>query len=168
MRLMIAMFSLMIVSILLFLLWATVLIVAAVNFDRHCGGFLKRAADSNTVELASENLRVAIEYARASGRTEGFTSVIYRTPDEDIGFWFRNLTSSLAELDSLPPDVTPLEKTNVLMKLRETLLDQGQSTCVTAPPGISRFPHNGIYALWGVTTLLLSAVLVCVTWALGE
>ena len=46
----------------LFLLWAGVRIVNHIQFDRNIGGYLKRAADANTVELAEKNLSVAVEY----------------------------------------------------------------------------------------------------------
>ena len=44
------------------------------------------------------------------------------------------------------------------MKLRETLLDQGQSISVTSPPGISIFPYNTSYAI----IMMLSSILAIV------
>jgi hypothetical protein len=143
-----------------FLIWMGVRIVAGINFDRNCEGYLKRAADANTVDLAAENLEVAVKYAEQNGLTSGFTSVVYRTPDEDMGFWYKNLTASLKELRAIKPETPQLERTNVLMKLRETLLDQGERTSVTAPSGISVYPSNGMYAFWG----LISFILGCVFW----
>ena len=145
-----------------FLVWIGVRTVADINFDRNCEGYLKRAADANTVDLAAENLEVAVKYAEQNGLTSGFTSIVYRTPDEDIGFWYKNLTASPKELRAVKPETPQLERTNILMKLRETLLDQGQSTSVTAPSGISVYPNNAVYAMWG----LLTGVLGCVFWFL--
>ena len=43
------------------------------------------------------------------------------------------------------------------MKLRETLLDQGdKSESVTVPTGISRFPHNMLLG-----SLLFIAIVIC-------
>lgn len=89
---------------ILFLLWAGVRTVNHIQFDRNIGGYLKRAADANTVELAEKNLSVAVEYLEKNGLTSGYTSILYRTPDEDVGFWFTNLKSSLDELHAVKPE----------------------------------------------------------------
>jgi hypothetical protein len=82
--------------------------------------------------------------------------VLWRTPSEDIGFWYYNLYTSRQELENLRPDATQLEKSNVLMKLRETLLDQtGGSTHVTVPAGISIYPHNVLFSWWGWSSTIL-------------
>lgn len=127
-------------------------------FDRGCEGYLKRAADANTVALAEQNLAIAVKYAEDNGMTSGYTSIIYRTPDEDVGFWYSNLKASLEELRSITPEATQLERTNILMKLRETLLDEGNEVKVTVPNGISIFPDNTMYAILGVLSILFSAI----------
>lgn len=119
--------------------------VLSITFDQNCEGYLKRAADANSVELATSQMKLALSYIESSDLTSGYTSVVYRTPDEDIGFWYTNLKSSLADLEKVTPQTTPLERTNILMKLRETLLDHASDgTKVTFPQGISRYPHNGL------------------------
>ncbi|OHA87761.1 MAG: hypothetical protein A3A96_00760 [Candidatus Zambryskibacteria bacterium RIFCSPLOWO2_01_FULL_39_39] len=138
-----------------FLIWVGVRTIAGINFDRNCEGYLKRAADANTIDLAIENLKVATKYAEQNGMTSGFTSIMYRTPNEDIGFWYKNLTASLKELRVVKPDTPQLEKTNILMKLRETLLDQNS---ITSPPGISIYPSNGSYAMWSILSFFLGFV----------
>ncbi len=116
-----------------------------IQFERNCKGYLKRAADANTIDLAKVELGRAIGYIEAHNLTSGFTSVIYNTPDEDIGFWYQNLKASAQELASVSAEATSLEKSNVLMKLRETLLDKSDSgEKVTVPGGISAFPYNAI------------------------
>lgn len=97
--------------------------------------------------------------------TEGYTSILYRTPDEDVGFWYNNLRQSLEELKTVTADATKLERSNLLMKLRETILDDGRDgVSVTIPPGMSRFPYNTGFCLWGWLSFILLAV--CVIWAL--
>lgn len=120
--------------------------VKAIRFDIECEGHLKRAADANSVELAKQELKTAVDYLFWSGRNTGYTSVLWKTPDEDVTFWYNNLESAYRELEALPEDATPLEKTNVLMKLRETLTDDSQyGVAVTVPDGISRHPHNAMF-----------------------
>lgn len=142
--------ALSIVGCVLGLLWVGTMIYNSIQFDRHCEGYLKRAADANTVEMAKEQLSLAVNYCEANGLTSGYTSVIYTTPDEDVAFWYKNLKSSLAELNAVSPNATQLEKTNVLMKLRETLLDTDNKgeTIVTYPSGIPQFPYNRGYVGW--------------------
>ena len=143
---------------LLFLIWTGARIINAIQFNRNCEGYLKRAADANTIKLAEQNLKEALNYAEKNTLTSGYTSILWRTPDEDVGFWYQNLKAALTELETLSPEVTPLERSNMLIKLRETLVDHGQSTTVTVPPGISVFPANILYAVLGV----LSASAACV------
>lgn len=114
------------------------------TFKKNVTGYIKHAADANTVDIAHEELTKAINYLEANNMTSGSTSVIWETPDEDVGFWYRNLKASQKELAELN-STSALERTNVLMKLRETLMDQGEKARVTLPDGISAFPNN---ALW--------------------
>jgi len=142
-----------IIGIAVFLFWAGYRAVAAIRYDINCGGHLKRAADANTVEMAKVELDVALQYMENNNLKSGFTSILYNTPDEDIGFWYNNIKSARAELDKVNENTTQLERTNILMKLRETLLDSSDgSVSVTAPMGISVYPRNGIL----VTTCFFS------------
>jgi hypothetical protein len=129
--------------------------VKQINFTRDCGGHLKRAADANTVPLAAQELETAIDYIERHGLTHGYTSVLYQTPDEDLGFWYQNLNGSLEELRGLTPQATELERSNVLLKLRETLLDHTEGgEKVTAPQGIGIFPNNRLFAIVGLFLFL--------------
>jgi len=141
-------------SLLAFLIWGGCATYNAVQFDIHCGDYLKRAANSNTIELAHQNLQVAVDYAQQNGLTHGNTGAVWQTPQMDVGFWYQNLTASLSELETVKPTASQLEKSNVLMKLRETLLD-GDS--LTVPEGISVFPHNTLFFWWAWVSFLLAA-----------
>ena len=140
------------------LLWAGLRIYNNIVYDIDCGGHIKRAADANTVELAMQEMKTVIAYLEARGMTSGYTSVLYRTPDEDVGFWYQNLKASLGELEKITPETTQLERSNILIKLRETLLDHGQSIIVTDPSGISIFPNNVSYAWFGLLSLVAAIV----------
>ena len=119
-----------------------------IDFMQNCSGRLERAANANTVELAIKELDAVIQYADAKGYTTGYTSVIYRTPDEDVEYWYNNLCASRQELINLPDSTSTLEKTNTLVKLRETLTDTGEKgTQVIYPDGLQFYPHN---FLWGI------------------
>lgn len=141
-----------------FVAWLSFRGVANIQFGRSCEGHLKRAADANTIELAVSELETAVSYMEDHQMTRGYTSILYTTPSEDIGFWHRNVMSALEELKRIVPESTsPLERSNVLMKLRETLLDQGdKSVKVTSPDGIDVYPHNVLVCILGWITALLA------------
>ena len=126
-----------------------------IAFKQNVSGYLKRAADANTVDLAKGELKKAIDFLEENDLTSGYTSILYQTPDEDIDFWYRNLKASVAELENLNTE-SSLERTNVLIKLRETLLDHSGDgkEKVTVPEGLSVYPDN---KLW--TGLMLIAVI---------
>jgi hypothetical protein len=139
--------------------------IKTVQFDRACGGHIKRAGDANTVEMATEEMKVVIKYLEENKMTEGYTSVLYNTPDEDIGFWHKNLKSSLEELEKVQPETTQLERSNILLKLRQTLLDHTQSgEKVTAPDGISVYPNNPVYFFGLALFILLAGFGVILIW----
>lgn len=121
-------------------------------------GYLKRAGDSNSVELAQDNLRKALGVIEERGMTSGNTGVLWHSPGNDVSFWYANLKTSLDELSTLNPEATSLEKSNMLMKLRETLLDEGENISITAPAGISVYPNNALFFWWGWGSLVLASM----------
>jgi hypothetical protein len=128
-------------------------------FDINCGDRMKRAADANSVELALEEMHAVVAYLETNHLTSGSTHVLWADPEHDIGFWYKNMKSAMDELEALPKEASSLEKSNVLIKLRETLLDGGEKgSTVTVPPGISLHPMRGFVMLMG----LLSTVFVAI------
>jgi len=145
-----------------FLCWAGVRIYRDITFGINCEGHLKRAADSNTIELAIQEMSIAVSYLEKEDITGGYTSILYKTPDADVGFWYSNLKSSLDELEKVKPEATQLERSNILLKLRETLLDHESSgDSVTVPGGISVFPNNSGFCLFSVITGIVGLVGLC-------
>jgi len=141
--------------------WFSVRMVASVHFTQHCGGYLERAGHANTVELAAQELTRAVQYMEANDLRTGYTSVLWRTPDEDIGFWYTNVTASLAELRAVKPEASQLERSNILLKLRETLIvNNNEGDSLRVPSGISIYPDNGLFFLWG-TLSVLGMALIC-------
>jgi len=148
-------FSLGLLLLLPLLFWTGCRIVYAISFDRQCGGRLKRAADANTIALATNELQAARAWIDANRATSGYTSILWTTPDEDVGYWHQNLKASLDGLLKIDETASSLEKSNVLIKLRETLLDQIKGESITVPNGISVFPNNVAWALFGTVATIL-------------
>lgn len=123
----------------------------SIGFKQNVKGLIKRAADANTIEIANDELTKVINYLEANNLTSGYTSILYQTPEEDIGFWYKNLKAAQNELQNLN-STSALERTNVLMKLRETLLDSGEKKSkATIPDGLAFYPNN---LMWAVLTWL--------------
>lgn len=147
-----------IVMILVGCIVPTICIVKSIKFDQQCAGYLKQTADANTVELALERINLAVDYIENHNLTDGYTSVLWKTEDENINYWYRNIKACKEELMTIPDDATSLEKSNVLMKVREALTDEGENgTKLTVPKGISRYPNN----LWWGLGKLISYILLC-------
>jgi hypothetical protein len=138
----------------------------SIIFDREIGGHLKRAADANSIDLAKQELEISVKVMENWSMTSGYTSVVYTTPDEDVGFWYKNIKSCLDQMKSLPDNASQGDKDLVLMKLRQTLLDhKGGNERVTTPPGISLFPYNTTYCVVNWVSLLLGIVGGCLVFA---
>ena len=140
----------------------TITTVKSVSLKQHCTGYLKRAADANTIETAREELQRSIQYLEANNLTKGYTSVFWKTPDEDIEFWYKNLKASERGLSEIDSTASTLERTNVLMKLRETLMDSGENNDrVTVPEGLSKYPNNGMWgALIWLSILIIFGLII--------
>lgn len=142
-------------------IWTLFVIIAVaintISFNIDCKHRLKRAADANSIELAIKELEAVLKYAEDNQLTSGYTSIIYNTPDEDIEYWYQNLKYAYTELTTISNDCSVLEKSNALMKLRETILDSTErGETVTMPAGLSRYPNNLLWALFmfsGIITL---------------
>ena len=151
-----------IISYLLFLLFVSLLgfrIYSSIVLKQQLTGYLKRAADANSIELALQELNTSLNYIEKNNLTSGYTSIIYQTPDEDLEFWYQNLKASKKELEKTT-NSTSLEKTNVLLKLRETLLDQGdKKSKITYPQGLAIYPHNKLLAGLFLISLLFLPLL---------
>lgn len=136
---------------LVYLFYTLVQFYVGYRYNVECGGHLKRAADANSVEIAQKELKIAVDYLSRNRMTGGNTSIIFDTPDNDVAFWYENLSGSLKELEELSTQekegaISGIEKTNALIKLRETLLDHGHEgrEIVTQPDRISMVPHHVI------------------------
>lgn len=140
-------------------------IVCGITYNVNIEGYLKRAADANTVEMAKQELDRALSGIEQCSLTSGNSSVLWNTPNNDVTFWYNNIKESRKELGNIKEDASLTEQTNVLMKLRETLLDNVSKggEIVTAPSGISLHPYRvNVILIEFVTTAfgLLCTILI--------
>ena len=137
---------------IIFISLITARLIKTVQFDKNCTQYLKRAADASTVELALDELNKAIRYAETNNLTSGYVSIFIQQPTNDIGYWYKNMVACRDELKAIPEDATVLERSNLLMKVRESLTDNGKNgVSITCPAGLDVYPDNKPY-FW-VTTI---------------
>jgi hypothetical protein len=143
-----------------FLVWGGVrLWQSKITFRIEVAGYMQNAANANSVDLATKEMEKVVKYFDDRHLQPGFTSVIYNTPDEDVGFWMANMRASLEELKQIEPNATSLEKSNILLKLRETLTRESKDGSeISVPAGISIYPHNFSFMLWGIISTILAFV----------
>ena len=128
-----------------------------IEIKQNLTGYIKRASIANTIDLAKTELKIAVTYLEEKNLTSGYTSILWKTPDEDVSFWYKNLRESLTELENLKSE-SALEKSNVLLKLRESLLSSGKSSSVIVPEGLSVYPNNKLWAFLSLLALILALV----------
>lgn len=120
------------------------------DFNKNCGSWLQLTANANTIDVAKSRLDVAIAYLEKHRLTTGNTALWLPTPLTDVEEWYNNLKKTQNELSNLPTKISPLEQSNVLMKVRETLTDTGKDgTVLSMPAGIAAFrsPFYKVYAI---------------------
>jgi len=129
-----------------FIVWGALRMYHATVFSLECGNNLARTAIAADIGMAKQELNVVLTYLEKQKLTDGFTSVLWEDSSQDLGFFYKNLKIAYDELEKVSPEASQLEKTNVLMKLRETVCRKGQ---VIVPSEISIHPNNTAYFIFG-------------------
>lgn len=120
-------------------------------YNKECGYFITQAAKASTIEIAQSSLKTAVYYLDNHGLANGNTAPYFETPLEDLGFYYRNLKASLANLDSIKVNATSTDISNTLIKLHESL-------SMPVPPGIENYPNNLAYSLWLWISIILAFI----------
>ena len=116
-----------------------------IQFDIQCKGYLELAANANSIELAKSNLDKAIQYIEKNQLTSGNSAIFIKSPSNNITFWYANLKACQKEVWELSvKGGTTLEQTNLLMKLRESLLN---NEVVIVPEFLSIYPYQKVTIL---------------------
>lgn len=131
---------------LLFCIFGFISIYQYIEFNRNCGGYLRRAASSNNIERASQELQKAIDYIEENNLTKGSTHVIYSSPECDLEFWYENLRDALRDLHNFHQYEDATAVSNQLMKLHETIIfsNQNGGESLNIPPNIYIYPFHKI------------------------
>ena len=129
----------------------------AIVFDYQCKEYLSLAANANSIELAKTNLDKAIQYIEQNQLTSGNTAFFIKGPSTDLTSWYANLKACQKEVWTM--DVkkgTVLEETNLLMKLRESLMSEG---LIIIPENIALHPNQLQYMIVLGCSILFCAIM---------
>lgn len=144
--------TIMVICALVPTIFYGVAIYKSMQFNVNCYGYLELAADANSIRIAEKHLTTGIKYLEENNLTDGSTGIIFHKPTNDIGLWYENLKSAQTQLQELSTqeNLTELEESNTLMKLRETLMDaSGQ---ITTPDNIPYYPNHAFW-FWILTLI---------------
>lgn len=129
----------------------------SIVFDTQCKEYLSLAANANSIELARTNLDKAIQYIEQNQLTSGNTAFFIKGPSTDLTSWYANLKACQKEVWTM--DVkkgTVLEETNLLMKLRESLMSEG---LIIIPENIELHPNQLLYLIVFGCSILFCAIM---------
>ena len=153
-----------IILILIGLICPVMIVVKNVQFNQECKGYLRQCSNASSVELALERLDLAIRYVERNDLTSGYTSILWKTESDNIGYWYDNLMTCRKELKKAV-NSSQLEQTNTLLKIRESLTENGEKgEYIVLPEGIVKYPHNLLYAilLWVSLGFILIGACYCI------
>lgn len=140
----------------------------SLDWTRGASGHLYQAGHANTVAVAMPELNAAVSYLEDKGLTIGNSAIFFPTPANDIGFFYKNIKASQSDLQRAleNKNLSQLEESNLLIKLRESLLvhaDHGDT--VKEPDGMEIYPHNRLWCflyigsiVWGCCIVLMIVV----------
>lgn len=137
-------------------------------FNQKCGSYLEQAANASDPELAIRSLNVAIAYAEEHGIVDGYTSILWKTEDENVGFWFDNLKAHQKNLSNAIKG-SEAEKNTAMINLKASLLRYTEDgTKLVVPEGIHVFPHNRLFAVLNFLSFLIACYVAWKWYKLGK
>ena len=142
-----------IASLLSFAGWGMARVYFALAYDSDCDGLIRQAAQAADTRIALNYLSDAVNFMQNDGFTSGSTHISWlEKPDsaEDLGRWFGKLKLWQARLSAdADPRLIEQMKTDLVSPDDE----DGDDFVVRSPAGISVFPHNSAFAIWGFVSM---------------
>lgn len=146
--------KLLLVSILLsapFFSWAITRIIKKEIFDNNFTYHINQSMSGTDPSKSYEEFVSALLYLQSHNLTSGYTTIVIRSPSEDISIFYDGIFKKFQysqKLASLPPEEIKQYQEYVVNKNLAT-------TQIKEPEGISIYPYNGIYFVWMLISILL-------------
>ena len=142
-------------NLILFLILAMLTIPSCIELDQKVESPLKKAADAGNIASSYVLLDKAVTNIETLNFTEGNSSILYDTDENDLTIWYGQLAELRDEMTVLKDStLTLMDESNYLIKLRETILDSSgeKGDVVTMPSNLIHYPYHGI---------MLFAIVIC-------
>lgn len=130
------------------------------NFDNNCTYHVKQALKNPSYESSYDlknsisEMDTAIQYLKDNKLTNGFTSIIDYTDNDDIGSYYNDLLDRDNYLHSLSDtSIEELDKYKKYVKQRNL-----EYETIHYPEGISVYPHNVLYCILTIIFTILAAL----------
>lgn len=126
---------------------------------------LSRVAMSSNVQMASENLKDAIDYLERNHLTSGNSSMLFPDKLNDLEYFHTNLLNAQAELNRAVANknMSQLEESNVLLRIKEVVTHHNATGEVFLPANLEYYPHQwgGNILMWGMIIVGFFGFCIC-------
>lgn len=114
---------------------------------------IENAAIANDSALVVENLNQSIIYLERYGLTDGFTSAVFYSKEDDLKFYYKELVSARNNISSGN------------LKLPETIYNYNFRS-VQYPDGLESYPYNLWFGIFKIIDVALVVILFGILFAL--
>ncbi len=102
---------------------------------------------------------MAVVYLEKRGLTKGYTSLFYKSEDENVGAWYAGVKKSLNSLKKVTKGTTEVGEEKILLQLRKKLTRPSLlGDKVIFPAGISVYPSNTLIFYWGMISFVICII----------
>lgn len=139
--------------------WWITRIVESVKFDNNCTYHINQALGSSRStdepKYAANEIDIAINYIDTHNLAYGVTSIVDKSSSEDLSIWHTSLTKKQTYLHELAE-----ESPESITKYKDYVVARNlySSGGLSIPDGISVYPHNTLFCVWGWISGLLSII----------
>ena len=143
---------------LFFTALACIPIVKGIVFNRDCGAYLERASQAPTPDIARVSLDKALAYLNENHMTEGNTYIIIPSPNDTLEWLYSRVSQARKVLDEITVKSTPLEVSNVMIRMKDSISEQGESgEHVILPVHVALWPYQ---LFWIVVSSVMSLLAI--------
>jgi len=153
-------YRLLLVSILLvlpFIGWSITRISLSNHLDNTFTYHIDRASATSDIDEAANEMHLAKQYLEKRDMAHGYTSVVWRSEDEDLGVFYGTIVKRSNYLDDLQT-IHTRDKTVFEDMITYTRMTNMKAQEQKVPDGISIYPHNVFFVYWFFVSLVLAAV----------
>lgn len=135
--------------------WAITRIVKNQEFDNNATYYIDGASKAKDIKSACEQINIANDYLVNNGLTSGYTSIISRTPDEDLFVFYQDIDKKMKYF-CLTKDYT--DESYIILYQKYVDMREMKPHDISVPPGISIYPYNLLYLIWMFVSIVMAII----------